>query len=392
MRSHWQSMFSTIRPFVLFLCGTAVASIASSNRVDAQSFFIGGYGDGIYSSFLSPDGKMTEPKLAVKLAKPSFFAFHPKLDVLYAVTETMRNDPSEPAAVTAYRVGRSSDAPSTPTLTLMNSQPIDGDIPCHVSIDATGQFAVMANYTSGSVVVCPLAADGSIKPASDNVQHKGVGEYASKSPRGHSSVWDPTNRYLFVADLGLDKVFVYELNRGTGKLAPAKHSSMTLAAGSGPRHISIHPNGKWVYVINETNMTLTTASWDSNEGKLVEIQTVSTLPADAKGKGYSTAEVLVHPSGRFVYGSNRGHDTIAGFKVDDKTGMLTPIGHTSPGGKTPRNFRISQNGEFLLAENQQSDSIFSFRINKETGDLKPTGYSIKAPAPACIKFLEYKRK
>lgn len=392
MRSHWLSMFSTIRPFILVLGGTAVASIASSNRVDAQSFFIGGYGDGIYSSFLSPDGKMTEPKLAVKLAKPSFFAFHPKLEVLYAVTETMRNDPTAPAAVTAYRVGRASDALYTPTLTLMNSQPIDGDIPCHVSIDATGKFAVMANYTSGSVVVCPLAEDGSLKPASDNVQHKGVGEYASKSPRGHSSVWDPTNRYLFVADLGLDKVFVYELNRETGKLAPAKHSAMTLATGSGPRHISIHPNGKWVYVINETSLTLTTASWDANEGKLVELQTVSTLPAGVTGKGFSTAEVLVHPSGRFVYGSNRGHDTIAGFKVDDKTGTLTLIGHTSPGGKTPRNFRISQNGELLLAENQQSDSIFSFRINKETGELKPTGFSIKAPEPACIKFLEDKVK
>ena len=265
-----------------------------------------------------------------------------------------------------------------------------GDGPCHVSVDATGEFLAIANYSSGSVVVCPISADGAIKPATSNVQHSSDESNNQRQVKAHAhcSFWDPTNRYLFVSDLGLDKVFVYDLNRETGKLEPAKHPALLLARGSGPRHISIHPNGRWVYIINESNMTMTAAAWDSTIGQLTEIQTVSTLPVDAKGKNFSTAEVLVHPSGRFVYGSNRGHDTIASFRVDEQTGKLTSIGHTSSNGKTPRNFRITPKGDFLLAENQQSDSIHSFRIDAETGDLTATGFSAKAPAPACIKFFE----
>jgi len=371
-------------------------AISWSSFSEAQTFLIGGFGDGIYASSLDPDGKMVEPKMLIKQAKPAFFTFHPKMDVVYAVTESMRNDPVAPAAVTAYRFVRGSgDKATPPSLSLINSQPIDGDIPCHVSIDAKGEFLVVANYTSGSVIVLPVDNDGSIKPATHQVQHASddSGTASKKSPRGHCSVWDPTNRYVFVADLGLDKVFVYDVDRTHGKLVPSKNAFMAMAAGSGPRHISIHPNGKWVYVINESNLTMTAASWNAAEGRLTEIHTVSTLPQDTVDrKGFSTAEVIVHPSGQFVYGSNRGHDTIASFKIDSTTGRLTPIGHTSSQGKTPRNFRISPNGDFLIAENQQSDSIFSFRIDKASGELKPTGYSIKAPAPACIKFVEERTK
>ena len=358
---------------------------------NAQTFLIGGFGDGIYSSSLGADGQMTEAKLCVKQTRPAFFTFHPKLDVLYAVTESMRNDTAAPAAVTAYRYARGDQPGTPPKLTLLNSQPIDGDIPCHVSIDAKGEILVVANYTSGSVIVLPVSEDGSIQPATSNVQHKGDGTDATqKNPRAHSSVWDPTNRYVLVADLGLDKVFVYDVDRPKGLLILSKNPAMKLAPGSGPRHISIHPNGKWVYVINESNLTMTASMWDAAEGRLTEINTVSTLPDVASRKGLSTAEVIVHPNGRFVYGSNRGHDTIASFRIDDKTGALTPLGHTSSMGKTPRNFRISPNGEFLLVENQHSDTIYSFRIDQQTGDLKSTGFSIKAPAPACIKFVEDK--
>ena len=375
-------------------CTLGLASIFSLVPVGslfAQTFLIGGYGDGIYSSTLEADGKMTEPKLAVKQSQPAFFVFHPKRDILYSITESGRNDSTAPAAVTAYsfrRIDLTSGNP--PVLTLINSQKIDGDGPCHVSVDATGEFLAIANYSSGSVVVCPISADGAIKPATSNVQHSNDESNIQRQVKAHAhcSFWDTTNRYLFVSDLGLDKVFVYDLNRETGKLEPAKHPALLLARGSGPRHISIHPNGRWVYIINESNMTMTAAAWDSTIGQLTEIQTVSTLPVDAKGKNFSTAEVLVHPSGRFVYGSNRGHDTIASFRVDEQTGKLTSIGHTSSNGKTPRNFRITPKGDFLLAENQQSDSIHSFRIDAETGDLTATGFSAKAPAPACIKFFE----
>jgi len=358
-----------------------------SSSCQSQSFLIGGFGEGISASALASDGSMLAPKLLVEQVRPAFFTFHPKLDIVYCVTESMRNDAKAPSAITAYRFGRPADTNQMPTLTLLNSLKLDSDIPCHVSIDADGEFLVMSNYTSGSVVVCPVAADGSIKAASDNVQHKGTGAYAGKEPRAHCSAWDPSNRYVFVADLGLDRVLVYEMDRAKGKLRPAKNPEMVLPAGSGPRHIAIHPNKKWVYVINETALTMTAAFWDASAGLLKELQTTTTLPADTKRDGFSTAEVLVHPSGRFVYGSNRGHDTIASFLVDETTGKLSPIGHTSTNGKTPRNFRIAPDGAFLLAENQQSDSVVSFTIDLESGKLKSTGFSIQAMAPACIKFV-----
>lgn len=373
--------------FLLTLVSTF--TLLPSNDASAQSFLIGGFGDGIYSSKLEPDGKMSEPKLAVKQKLPAFFAFHPKLDVLYALTETGKGDATAPASITAYRFDRNDlTAGKTPTLTTLSTQKIDGDSPCHVSLDATGEFLAVANYTSGSVVIFPVAGDGSIKPSSSIVVHTGSSpnKQRQEKPHAHCAFWDPTNRYVLVCDLGLDKVFVYDLDRKTGQLNLT--SEMPLAPGSGPRHLAFHPNGNWVYVVNELNMTLTTATWDASSAKLKEIQTVSTLPLDAKGDNFSTAEVLVHPSGRFVYSSNRGHHTIASYRVDDQSGKLTPTAHTASGGKTPRNFRMNPKGDFLLAENQESNSIHSFRINMETGLLEPTGFSVKAPAPACIKFFE----
>ncbi|MCY2986098.1 MAG: lactonase family protein [Planctomycetota bacterium] len=372
----------------LFTLASTVG-LFSFRDASAQSFLVGGFGDGIYSSKLESDGKMSEPKLAVKQKLPAFFAFHPKLDVLYAVTETGKNDPTAPAAITAYRFDRKDLATEkTPALTMINTQKIDGDSPCHVSLDATGEFLAVANYTSGSIVVFPVASDGEIKPLSSMIVHNGSGPNKQRQEKAHAhcAFWDPTNRYVLSCDLGADKVFVYDLNRATGKLTLV--SDMPLAPGSGPRHLAFHPNGKWVFVVNELNMTLTTAAWDAASAKLKEIQTVSTLPVDAKGDNFSTAEVLVHPSGRFVYSSNRGHHTIASYRVDEQSGKLTPIAHTASGGKTPRNFRITPKGDFLLTENQESDSIFSFRVNMESGKLEPTGFSVKAPAPACIKFFD----
>lgn len=394
--SHMKSKFSirSLRSRVLQTAATGFASVATlylTGNLVAQSFLIGGYGDGIYSSSLDSTGKMSEPKLAVKQRNPSFFAFHPKLDVLYSISESPRTDAGSPAAIAAYSFDRAQAASGgSLSLKLLNLQKIDGDGPCHVVVDAKGEFLAVANYGSGSALLLPIDERGALKPASSVVQHSGKSADPKRQDKAHAhcSFWDPTNRYLFVSDLGLDKIFVYDFDRSLGGLKPAKHPSFSLAPGSGPRHLAIHQNGRWVYIINELNMTLTAAAWDATEGKLTEIHTVSTLPVDAEGDNFSTAEVLVHPSGRFVYGSNRGHHTIASFRVDPSTGKLTPIGHTPTGGKTPRNFRITPKGDFLLAENQQSDSVHSFRIDESTGELKPTGFSIAAPAPACIKFLE----
>ena len=384
-----KSLFVRLPHAILLLTATALFSGPFADNLSAQNFFIGGYGDGIYASTLSADGKMSEPKLTAKQYLPSFFALHPKKDILYVVTESGRNDASNPPSITSYQFDRKGwGAEKPPVLTKLNSQKIDGDAPCHVSVDAAGEFLAIANYTSGSVVLCRIGQDGSIEKPTQMIEHKGAGPNKQRQERAHAHccIWESSDRYLFVADLGMDKVFVYELNRNAGELKEV--SSLAMASGSGPRHVSVHPNGKWVYIVNELNMTLTAASWNAKTAQLSLVDTVSTLPKDAKGNDFSTAEVLVHPSGRFVYSSNRGHHTIASFRVDVETGKLTPIGHTPTNGKTPRNFRITPKGDVLLAENQQSDSIFSFKIDPDTGELKGTGFSAKAPQPACIKFVE----
>lgn len=383
------SFADVLRTFVVF---GAMACVVFQSQLKAQTFFIGGYGPGVFGSRLNEDGKMTEPKLLVEQGLPAFFAFHPKKDILYVVTESSRQDAKHPSKVVAYSITRADDLKTgLPTLTQINHQKIDGDASCHVAVDATGSFLAIANYTSGSVCLFPLGEDGSVQSVATKIDHqgpKGPNKSRQKQSHAHCVVWDPSNRFLLVADLGLDQIFVYELDRTKGVIVAAKNASFPLAFGSGPRHLSFHPNGKVIYVINELNMTLTAATWDSSQGKLTDLQTVSTLPKDARGDNFSTAEVLVHPTGKFVYGSNRGHHTIASFQVDEATGKLTPTGHTSTEGKTPRNFRLSPDGAFLLAENQDSNSVFSFRIDPKTGTLESTGHSISVPSPACIKFMD----
>lgn len=358
-----------------------------SSLCTAQSFFISGYGDGIYFSSLSADGSMTEPSLLAKQANASFFCFHPtKKDLIYAVTETMRNDANNPACVVAYRFDRKSALQGvTPKLERINSLPVNGDIPCHVTMDPTGKYLIVANYTNGSVVVYSVDDEGKIVAETSNVVHKLVD--GKKSSNGHCSAVSPTGRFVLVADLGLDRVFVYQLDASTGKLTPASNPFLKLADGAGPRHLSFHPNGKFVFIINETNLTMTSARWDEATGKLIEVNSVNTVPPGTVTQGFSTAEVLVHPSGKFVFGSNRGHDTIVTMSIDQTSGVISRTANTATQGKTPRNFRITPDGKMLLAENQSSDTIFSFMIDPTNGQLTATGKSVSVKAPACIKFL-----
>lgn len=358
-----------------------------ANLCQAQSFFISGYGEGIYFSKLSGDGSMAEPSLLAKQVNASFFCFHPtKKEIIYAVTETMRGDANNPATVVAYRFDRAAALDGqTPKLERLNSQKIDGDIPCHVTMDPSGKYLIIANYTNGSVVVFQVEADGKIGKQTSNNVHQLVD--GKKSSNGHCSAVSPTGRWVLVADLGLDRVFVYQLDSSSGKLTPAANPFLKVANGAGPRHLSFHPSGKFIYVINESNLTMTAAGWDESTGKLTEINTVSTVPEGTDKKGFSTAEVLVHPNGKFVYGSNRGHDTIVTMSVDSATGAITRVANTSTMGKTPRNFRLTPDGSMLLAENQSSDTIFSFKVDSTTGALTPTGKSISVKAPACIKFV-----
>ncbi|XZE44416.1 lactonase family protein [Pirellulaceae bacterium SH467] len=352
----------------------------------AQPFFLGGYGDGIYSSYLHQDGSMDVPKLLAKQNNASFFCLHPRLPILYAVTETMRDDPNHPAAVVAYRFDANAmHQKQDASLKEVNRQRIDGDIPCHVTTDSQGRYLVIANYTNGSVVVYPIQADGSIGNESCNVVHTVV--EGKKRSNGHCSAFSPNDRFVLVCDLGLDRVFVYEMDYETGKLKPGAFPFLELPAGAGPRHLSFHPDGKRVFIINETNLTMTSADWDAATGRLAVIHHEPTVPEGVDRKGFSTAEVLVHPSGRYVYGSNRGHDTIAVMELDRDSGRLERTATVPTLGKTPRNFRFDPTGKWLLAENQTSNTIYTFAVDPASGQLTPTQKKVDVKAPACIRFV-----
>jgi 6-phosphogluconolactonase len=364
-----------------------VLSLSGLEQAKAQPFFIGGYGDGIYLSRLAADGGISPAVLLAEQKNPSFFCLHPSLDVLYVITETMRGDMEHPASVAAYRFDREAiESGQAPRLSALNSRHVDGDIPCHITIDSQGRLLVIANYINGSVVTFRIAPDGSIGDQGSNIVHQLVD--GKKASNGHCSQIAPGDQWVLVADLGLDRVFVYALEPETGKLTPSSHPYLRLPDGSGPRHLSFHPDGNTVYIINESNMTMSSARWDSSAGRLSLINTTSTLPPETEAAGFSTAEVLVHPNGRFVFGSNRGHDTIVTMQIDQQSGSIDRLGNTPTLGRTPRNFRISPCGKFLLAENQSTDNIFSFSIDLESGKLRATGHSITVPSPACIRFID----
>lgn len=334
---------------------------------------------GIYvGRFDAGSGKLGPLELAAEVANPSFVALHPKGGFLYSVTEGGKE-----GAVSAFSIDKASGK-----LTFLNRQSSRGGGPCHLNVDKTGRMLVAVNYGTGSVASLPVAADGKLGEAATFIQHTGSSANPKRQsgPHAHSVNFSPDNRFAIVCDLGLDRVFVYKAFPATGTLAAGEPPFATVKPGSGPRHFAFHPNGKFAYVINEMALTVTAFAW--NAGKLREIATVSTLPPDVKvADALSTAEVVVHPSGKFLYGSNRGHDTLAAFSVDTKTGMLTPIGHTPSGGKIPRGFCIDPTGSYLIAAHQNSDSLVIFQIDRATGKLTPTGQTVEVGAPVCVRYL-----
>jgi len=331
-------------------------------------------------------GKLTAVGKLSGQKNPSFLAIHPNKKFLYAVNEIGNYKGEKAGGVSAYSIDQKTGA-----LTFINQQSSKGGAPCHLVLDATGRNVLVANYTGGSVASLPVSRKGRLRQASSFIQHTGSSLLKPRqaAPHGHSINVSPGNKFAVAADLGLDKVLVYGFDPKGGKMTPAGFAKV--APGSGPRHFAFHPNGMFAYVINEITLTVTAFSWDEMKGKLEEIQTITTLPVE-RGKGMSTAEVQVHPSGKFLYGSNRGHNTIAVFSIDQKTGKLSAVQHQSTLGKTPRNFGIDPTGKFLIAANQSSGDIFTFLIDRDTGELKPTGHSIKVPMPVCVKFLDLSEK
>lgn len=339
---------------------------------------------GIYRARMHPvTGEVRSLALAAEMDQPSFLAIHPDGKRLYAIGESGRFGGKPGGPVAAFAID-----PATGDLRPLGARSSRGAGPCHVSIDASGRVALVANYGGGSVASLPILEDGRLGEAVSFIQHRGSGPdpRRQRGPHAHSIQADPSGRYALAADLGLDRLLVYRLDAEGASLAPADPPAEALAPGSGPRHFAFHPDGRHVYAIQELSSTVTLLGWDAEGGRLERRQQVSTLPDGWKGEN-STAEIRVHPSGRFVYGSNRGHDSIAIFRVDAASRELTRVGTESTRGRTPRNFGIDPGGRFLLAANQQSDTVVIFRIDGDDGRLYPTGQELRVPSPVCVRFL-----
>ena len=348
---------------------------------DAKSSlaFVGTYtsdgSDGVYSYRLDGETGDLEALGATAMGEePSFLAIHPNGEYLYAVNEV------DGGSVTAGKIDT-----ETGTITQLNSQPSGDDGPCHCSVDATGQYVMAAHYGGGSVSMLPIEDDGCLGEPSTVVDHDPTDfeQDSSTTPRPHSINPGPENCFAYVPDLGLDEVVVYEMDLEAGRLDFS--SSVSVQSGAGPRHLVFHPTNGLVYVIDELDSSMIVFERDAQTGELAEIQTVSTLPDDFDGENYP-ADVQVHPSGEWVFGSNRGHDSIATFAVDDETGELELTSLEPTGGEWPRNFAIDPSGSFLFAENQNTDDIHVFRIGDD-GELEATGASVDVPSPVCMEFL-----
>jgi 6-phosphogluconolactonase len=352
---------------------------------DTFLVYIGTYtrGDskGIYAyRFDAAAGKIESLGLAGEATNPSFLAVHPNRRYLYAVGET--GSGSQPGSAVSFEIDR-----ATGKLRKINEVSSGGGGPCYIEVDPTGRNALVANYGGGSVAVLPINADGSLKEASSFVQHQGqVADVKRQGgPRAHSIHVSPDRRFVFAADLGLDQLIAYRWDPAAGKLAPNDPPFAKLAPRSGPRHFAFHPNRRFVYAINEISRTVTAFAYDARNGSMREIQTITTVPPEVTTG--STAEVVVHPSGDFLYGSNRGHDSIAAFRIDKSKGTLTPLGTFPTGGRTPRNFNIDPTGRWLLAANQQSNTLVLFRVDRATGKLDSAGVTLEVPVPVCVRFV-----
>ena len=334
-----------------------------------------GSSKGIYvSRFDSMSGEASDPELAAELENPSFLAFHPNGQNLYAVRET------DDGSVHAYLIDR-----ETGKLTPQNSQPTQGGAPCDVEVHPSGQMLAVANYSGGSTIAYRLGPDGSLSEPSHFIQHEGSSVHErQKAPHAHSIDYSPDNRFLIVCDLGKDQVLRYSLDAAAGTFAPS--GAADLPPGSGPRHFAFHPSGKLCFTVNELASTVSSFRYDAETGDMTLMATVSTLPDDFTDRN-STAEIRVHPNGRYLYASNRGHHSLALFAIDESTGAVERKANFSTQGETPRCFAIAPGGRYLLAANQGTNNVVVFEVNESTGELSGTGRTLSVGMPVCVDYL-----
>lgn len=347
---------------------------------------------GIYAFRISEDPgsrdslEITSLGVEAETPNPSFLATDPNGHYLYAVNELTKYKDAASGAVTAYAIDR-----KTGKLTYLNETASRGADPCYISFDKTGHYALVANYTGGSVAVFLVLNDGRVGAASAFVQHTGKGARPDRQegPHAHWIQTTADNRFAVAADLGLDEVLVYKFDAANGSLKANDPAFAKLPPGTGPRHVAFAPNNKFVYVVDELNSTVTAFTYDAQGGVLSQIQTISTLPAGFSGAN-DAAEIHIHPNGKFLFASNRGHDSIVVFSIDQHNGKLTLVNHFSTLGKTPRNFELDPSGRLLFAANEDSGNIVIFKINLNTGKLTPTGQTLSAPAPVSLRFVSAK--
>ena len=383
-----------LRSIALRLAIVLLANYVSAAPATGQYLvYIGTYTDkgaskGIYAyRFNAATAELTSLGLAAETANPSFLAIHPNHKFLYSVNEVGDYKGHKSGAVSAFSIDQ-----ATGKLTLLNQVESRGADPCYITVDKTGKYVLVANYTGGSVATFPVLADGRLGEASAFVQHTGHGPDPERqeAPHAHSIDLSPDDRFAIVDDLGLDETLVYKFDSSKGSLTPNSPAFAKVAPGAGPRHFAFHPNGKFAYVVNEMGWTVSAFGYDPGAGVLHPLQTISTLPKDFTGTN-SDAEIEVHPSGKFLYASNRGHDSIAVFAIDASQGTLTPIEYASTKGKEPRHFEIAPGGELLFAANEHSGNVVVFRIDQQTGRLTPAEKELQIGAPVCVKFMPLDR-
>jgi len=379
--------------FLLFSLVTGIAASAAPRG--KYLLFVGTYTEkqqskGIYAYRFDPAStELTSLGVAVETTNPSFLAIDPSHRFLYAVNEVGKYKDASSGAVSAFAIDAQKGSGPSGKLQLLNEVASRGADPCYIAFDKTGKFVLVANYTGGSVAVFPVQPNGHIGEASAFVQHTGssVNHERQEGPHAHWIETTPDNRFAIAVDLGLDELLVYRFDVRNGSLSPNNPPYAKLDPGAGPRHVAFHPDGKFVYVVNEIQSTVTAFAYDAGHGALNKLKTVSTLPKNFSGNN-DTAEIKVHPSGKFLYASNRGHDTIALFSID-KSGALTLTDHFPTQGKTPRNFEIDPTGKLLFVANQNTNNITVFQIDPTTGRLTAKK-TIDAPAPVSLQFMAVK--
>ncbi len=379
-----KTMMSLLIVLTVLLVACSVVKQSSSQQ--EMLVYVGSYAkpdaESIFAYRLDEENGTLTKAFAVKGGEnPSFLTLDNDRKHLYAVNETTEYEGQKSGAVSAFSVDQ-----RTGNLTFLNKQPSLGGAPCYISLDHKNKMAMVANYVGGNVSAYLVQPDGRLSASTDMEQHAGKGPRPQQQdgPHAHCITPDPNNNFALAVDLGIDQVISYKIDKESGKLE--RQSAYTAKTGAGPRHLTFHPNKRFAYVINELNATLTAFNYNPQTGALTEVETVPTLPADYTGEN-SCADIHVSADGRFLYGSNRGHNSIVVFAIDQNTNKLTLVQHASTQGNWPRNFTFSPSGKTMLVANQRSNNITTFKVDTQTGKLTYTGNSAAVPSPVYVQVV-----